>query len=73
MRKQRKVSVRMRFTLFFLGVSVIVLFDENVQERDCTVLFELNGEFLSSYRPLGGGGVRDPGNEVAFPEASLSS
>ena len=24
---------------------MIVTFDENVQERDCTVLFELNGEF----------------------------
>ena len=24
---------------------MIVPFDENVQERDCTVLFELNGEF----------------------------
>ena len=24
---------------------MIVSFDENVQERDCTVLFELNGEF----------------------------
>ena len=25
--------------------SVIVSFDENVQERDCSVLFEFNGEF----------------------------
>ena len=24
---------------------MIETFDENVQERDCTVLFELNGEF----------------------------
>ena len=24
---------------------MIVPFDENVQERDCTVLFEINGEF----------------------------
>ena len=24
---------------------MIVSFDKNVQERDCTVLFELNGEF----------------------------
>ena len=24
---------------------MIVTFDENVQERDCAVLFELNGEF----------------------------
>ena len=24
---------------------MIATFDENVQERDCTVLFELNGEF----------------------------
>ena len=24
---------------------MIVSFDENVQERDCTVLFELDGEF----------------------------
>ena len=24
---------------------MIVPFDENVQKRDCTVLFELNGEF----------------------------
>ena len=24
---------------------MIVSFDENVQERDCTVLFELHGEF----------------------------
>ena len=24
---------------------MIVSFDENVQERDCTILFEFNGEF----------------------------
>ena len=24
---------------------MVVPFDENVQKRDCTVLFELNGEF----------------------------
>ena len=26
--------------------SVFVSFDENIQERDCTVLFEFNGEFI---------------------------